>query len=190
VTVPVSISSNPGIAGFRVRLTYDSAKLEPVGIVQADLCPGAVHEIITEGGSSYVQVFWYNTYNENITADGVLFSVNFKIAAEFTEGSAPLRLSYTPGDISNSEFKDVSPVCEDGSVTIKIIMYGDIYTDQKINTKDILKLSQYLAGWNVTMTEDERKAADVFYDQKINTKDILLLSQYLAGWNVKIGPVD
>jgi hypothetical protein len=69
-------------------------------------------------------------------------------------------------------------------------MYGDIYTDQKINTKDILKLSQYLAGWNVTMTADELKAADVYYDQKINTKDILLLSQYLAGWNVKVGPVD
>jgi hypothetical protein len=171
-------------------LAYDSAKLEPVGIVQADLCPGAVHEIITEGGSTYVQVFWHNTLNKNITTDGVLFNLRFKIAEGSPEGSTPLRLSYIPGDISNIEFKDVNPVCEDGSVTINIVLYGDIYTDQKVNTKDILKLSQYLAGWKVTMTDNELKAADVYYDQKINTKDILLLSQYLAGWNVKIGPAN
>jgi hypothetical protein len=173
-----------------VRLAYDSAKLEPVGIVQSDLCPGALYGIITEGGSTYVQVFWYNPPSTNITADGVLFNLRFKIAAGLPEGSTPLRLTYASGDISNSARDDVNPACEDGSVTIKNFMYGDIYTDGKINTKDILTLSQYLAGWNVTMTEDELKAADVHYDNKINTKDILLLSQYLAGWNVKLGPVD
>jgi hypothetical protein len=172
-------------------LAYDSAKLEPVGIVQSDLCPGVLDSVLTEGGSSYVQAFWYNTLSlTDITADGVLFNLRFKIAAEFTEGSTPLRLTYASGDISNSARDDVNPACEDGSVTIQTIMYGDIHTDQKINTKDILKLSQYLAGWNVAMTGDELNAADVHYDNKINTKDILLLSQYLAGWNVKIGPVD
>jgi hypothetical protein len=174
-----------------MRLAYDSAKLEPVGIVQADLCPGILYGIITEGGSTYVQVFWDNTLNTNITADGVLFSLRFKIAAGLPKGSTPLRLSYAPGDISNSASDDVNPVVQEGSVTIEIIIiYGDIYTDQKVNTKDILKLSQYLAGWDVTVTEDELEAADVYYDRRVNTKDILLLSQYLAGWNVKIGPAN
>lgn len=65
--------------------------------------------------------------------------------------------------------------------------WGDIYTDQQVDSKDAVKLAQYLAQWSITLSADERSAADVFYDGNIDSKDAVKLAQYLAGWDVTLG---
>ena len=70
---------------------------------------------------------------------------------------------------------------EDGDV------YGDIYKDGFVNSKDSIKLSQYLAKWNVSLNSVTTELADVFYDGNINSKDAIKLGQYLAKWNVTLG---
>ena len=68
-------------------------------------------------------------------------------------------------------------------VTYKI---GDIFEDDAVNSKDAIKLSQYLAKWSVSLTDDQKSAADIFVDGNINSKDSIKLSQYLAKWNVTL----
>jgi len=68
------------------------------------------------------------------------------------------------------------------------ILYGDIFSDGVIDSRDVVKLAQYLAGWpSAVLSEQERKAADTFVDGVIDSKDIVKLAQYLAGWPVNLG---
>lgn len=64
------------------------------------------------------------------------------------------------------------------------INYGDANSDGSIDIKDIVLLSQYLAGWNVTV---DNTLSDCNSDCKLNIKDVVLLAQYLAGWDVILG---
>ena len=60
---------------------------------------------------------------------------------------------------------------------------GDVNGDGTVDTKDSVLLSQYLAGWDVTIS---MRASDCNGDGTVDTKDSVLLSQYLAGWDVKL----
>ena len=60
------------------------------------------------------------------------------------------------------------------------VLKGDIFQDGKINSKDAVKLAQYLAKWDITLTEAEKLSADVVADGVINAKDAVKLAQLLA----------
>ena len=66
-------------------------------------------------------------------------------------------------------------------------VYGDLNGDSEIDAKDAVRLSQYLAKWDIDFTAEDEKNADVFFDGVINVADAVKLAQYLAGWNVKLG---
>lgn len=63
---------------------------------------------------------------------------------------------------------------------------GDVFCDESVNSKDSIKLSQYLAKWSVDLTSDEMISADIVTDGLINSKDSIKLAQYLAKWNVSL----
>lgn len=63
---------------------------------------------------------------------------------------------------------------------------GDVFCDETVNSKDSIKLSQYLAKWSVDLTSDEMISADIVTDGLINSKDSIKLAQYLAKWNVSL----
>ena len=69
------------------------------------------------------------------------------------------------------------------------ILYGDVFADGEINSKDLTLLAQYLAGWPFDLSMDllNLEAADVYVDGVIDTKDVVKLAQYLAGWTVVLG---
>lgn len=62
-------------------------------------------------------------------------------------------------------------------------MPGDINNDGKVNLRDVIRLNQYVAGWNVTV---DSGSTDVNGDGKTNLRDVIRLNQYVAGWNVSI----
>ncbi|WP_255884424.1 dockerin type I repeat-containing protein, partial [Ruminococcus sp. zg-921] len=60
---------------------------------------------------------------------------------------------------------------------------GDINEDGKVNLRDVIRLNQFVAGWNVKVNEG---AKDVNGDGKVNLRDVIRLNQYVAGWDVNI----
>ncbi len=63
---------------------------------------------------------------------------------------------------------------------------GDINGDGSIDTHDAILLSQYLAGWRVSI---DKTMADVSGDYKVSAIDAVLFAQYLAEWDVKFAEV-
>lgn len=63
----------------------------------------------------------------------------------------------------------------------EIIVLGDADNDGKVEVKDRVYLTRYLANWagyeNVNVN-----AADVNQDNQVNTKDRIILSRHLANW--------
>ena len=70
-----------------------------------------------------------------------------------------------------------------GGVDVDAYVPGDLDGNGKVQTKDLILLKRFIAGWNVTCNE---LAADVNRDGKTNMKDVVLLSRYLTGWDVEL----
>ena len=67
--------------------------------------------------------------------------------------------------------------------TVGTFTYGDMNLDGFINAKDAVVLAQFLADWDLGLSEASISAGDVFYDGKVNATDAVLLAQYLASWS-------
>lgn len=190
ITVPVTITDNPGIAGFRVRIYYDKSVLVPKSIKKgAVLTAGRITSNIDEPGIDlneleFVSAVWENS--ADMTQDGVLFNVTFEVKSIAPEGKYDISLEYDKGEITtvseNVAYYDVMPNVINGSVTISDILKGDINLDRKVNPRDAIVLSQYLAGWRIVLDEKQITAADVFTDLRLNAKDSVKLSQMLLGY--------
>ncbi len=191
VTVPVVISNNPGIAAFKLKVTYDKERLVPVSITKGSILTGSITSNIQQGGDmtrfDYVTAYWDNP--SDFTADGELFNVTFKINDSAEEGNIPVGISYVKGEVANQKYEDVDLNVTEGNVSVRNVMMGDTFEDGEVNSKDGLKLRQYLAEWAVNLSEREKAAADVFKDGEINSKDGLKLRQYLAEWDVSLETV-
>ena len=98
--------------------------------------------------------------------------------------------------IAETEFTEASCVSEKLTFENKIIgddveidmgtffpIVGDINVDQVVNLKDLITLSQYVAGWDV---EVNKSALDVNGDGNVNLTDVNHLSKHLAGWDVEL----
>lgn len=189
VTVPISITNNPGIATFNLQINYDKAELKPVSIEMGEaLTAGTLTSNLQQGGDlsrfDFVSAYWNNP--SDITNDGIILNVAFQINENALEGDIPITITFNKGDAANQNLEDIELNIINGGITVKTIIMGDVDSDGAVNSRDGLKLSQYLAKWDIDMTPTELAAADVEADGKIDSKDGLKLSQYLAKWDVSI----
>ncbi len=66
------------------------------------------------------------------------------------------------------------------------ILYGDIDNNGKVEISDLTMLSLYMLQ-DITLTEEQLKAADVSFDKKINMADIATLTQFIKGDDITLG---
>lgn len=64
---------------------------------------------------------------------------------------------------------------------------GDIERDGEVNVKDLVKLTKYLAGFDVALTDTEKKLADVNGDGVVDSRDAVKIARYIAGKEIKLG---
>ena len=66
------------------------------------------------------------------------------------------------------------------SVDYTIVLLGDVYTDKRVNMKDLARLQMHLNDPSVTA---DAAAADLNCDKKVNMKDYVSLQRYLNNWD-------
>ena len=61
------------------------------------------------------------------------------------------------------------------------VLKGDVNLDGSVNMKDLTLLQRYINGYNITLDENQMKAADMNDDGSINMKDQIALQRLING---------
>lgn len=96
VTVPVSISGNPGIAGYCLKVNYDANTLTLNSITAGSLISG--NGTFTVNSKENI-AGWYTS--NNLLEDGELMELNFTVKENVAEGNIPVSVSLD-GDLDSS----------------------------------------------------------------------------------------
>ena len=140
VDIPITITNNPGIAGFSLTINYDKEKLIPVAIEKSDmLIDGNFASNLdeTEDGSGLNQVTatWSDT--DLITEDGTLFNIMFVVNDNVAVGETlPVEISYDIDDICDRYLNSIETTVDQGEISIIEFTEddpgSDVVTDAKL----------------------------------------------------------
>ena len=111
ILIPVNISDNPGIMGFKVTASYPSELLEITGVAAGSVTTKG--SFIHNAGkvSGQTDVIWYAT--EQTAENGSLFILTVKPTEKFVEGeSTQITLSFSQADTFNEKYEDVIFDCK------------------------------------------------------------------------------
>ena len=181
IKVTISIEENPGVASLILQIAYDNSLLTLTSVEYNSTIGGQT--VNPSNLSSPVTLYWINAF-ENMSDDAVFATLTFKANENSMVGaSSNIVISYNADDIYNIDEENISLNIQNGKVTIIDYVPGDINGDGELNNKDVTRLMQYFAGWDVEVNE---ATLDVNGDGSLNNKDTSRLMQYLAGWDVVI----
>ena len=179
VTVDVSLKNNPGIISMMLHLSYDDA-LTLVSIGDTGLMPGRVHGDVTD------TLLWDSgTSTENLTVNGVIATLTFKVDENAEPGEYGIRFTYNndESDIINADFEPVDFAVVNGKIKVSNVIIGDVDMSGSVNAKDRVVLGRYLTHWpGFDDTTCSVLAADVNGDGKVNALDRVILGRYLTHW--------
>ncbi|MBR5527882.1 MAG: Ig-like domain-containing protein, partial [Clostridia bacterium] len=177
VKVDITFMNNPGIAllGFKVNYDKNVMTLKSVqnGIIFDNF-----------DGNAEKNPFSFIAYNDtaNEKGNGTLVTLEFEIKEDCPNGDYDITISDV--EIININEQTIDYVCENGKITVRDFLSGDVTGDFVINRQDLLRLAKYFAGWDVEIDE---MASDVTADGNVNRQDLLRLAKYFAGWDVALG---
>ncbi|MBQ7726143.1 MAG: hypothetical protein IJT66_03260 [Clostridia bacterium] len=112
VRIPLTVSGNPGFMGAVLELTYDSDVLQYVGLEQSG--------IFTDCDASDEQgkLTLVDLENKDVTENGTLVYVNFKVKAG-SSGTSAINLNIAKTGICNYEEQPLDCQAKSGTVTIQ-----------------------------------------------------------------------
>ena len=119
VTVKVEMKNNPGVISVALDVNYDTDKLELVACEDAKLLPNST---FSKNYTAYPYFMSWedSTAEENITVNGTLATLTFKIKADCAVGEeAEISVSYDPENIYDVDLDNVTFASVDGSVTVE-----------------------------------------------------------------------
>ncbi len=127
VNVPITIENNSGVAGFHLKMDYDKEYITPTAIEGGNIIGNDIVSNLPEDGSGMAATdtlsFQWNE-PDNITEDGVLCTVQFKVADSYQDGRPlPIQLSCEENDpiccVSGTNINDVNVIMHSGGINIK-----------------------------------------------------------------------
>ena len=111
VAVPICIKNNPGIAGYKLKIGFDSKTLSPERIEDSTSYSGELNNLGIK--SSEISVIWINYSQNDVTENGELFTLYFKV---LKEGIHNVSVTYSKADTFNNAFEEIEFTCIGGKV--------------------------------------------------------------------------
>lgn len=194
VNIAVTIKNNPGILGATLKFSYD----DNLTLLNASSGEAFSALTMTKPGnlSSPCNFVWDGQdLNDDDIKDGNVITLKFAINENTAAGTkCMINVSYDSGDIVDKNLSAINPELVNGCITVIDYLPGDLNSDRKINSTDIIMLRRHIAGkYEQTINE---LAGDVNADGKFNSTDIIMLRRYVAdgcqtlpgGYNVELKP--
>ena len=147
-TVPIYLSDNPGIMGYKVSIEYPKG-VEVKSINRGTLCQtGNFNTSLENHSENKIDIVWSNT--ENISEDGSLFIISLKAGKETI--NKELKISYSKDDTFNEEWQDVALFCTGMS-------FVETESSQTVISKDLISDRDYEYIKTVIENEIENSGA-------------------------------
>lgn len=176
VTVPVTLTNNPGLITAKITLTFDDTRLQLVSAEDTGLLAGGVF------GDTMVSPYALTWEKGDQTADntenGILANLTFKVLDGAAVGTAALTAEVS--DTGNTAMESVALSVTDGAVNVTDYFPGDVNSDGTVELLDVTVLRRFIAGW--TGVTVDQAAADLNGDGEIGLDDAVILRRHLAGW--------
>lgn len=187
VDVNVYVTSNPGIMGATLQITYD----ESLTLVGAENGEAFSALDMTHPGK-YVSGCKFNwdalELAEEEIVDGIILTLTFEVAEDVdVNKNLEISLSCNTSDVFNSSFEDVTIAFVTGGVAVINYLPGDVNSDDVVNAKDVIFLRRHITGgYDIEINES---AGDVNNDGNLNSKDVILIRRYITGgYDVELLP--
>lgn len=189
VEITVSTANNSGIISAKVLIAYDANVLQLVSAAQgtdltgADLGPTTQNPFI---------VNWEDTVApENITTNGVMATLTFKILDTAAAGRTYITLTYDPDDVYDYDFNNVEFATVAGCVTVEssevdfpsaVTNKGSSIRLDSTNTTTGLRFGATLSKTELGIEGEYNysKDADVIFGTLMIPKNILEKTGYLS----------
>lgn len=186
VAVTVSVKNNPGFVSLNFDIIYDNALTLTKITPSSDVTAAGGQLLLPTELNSPVNVFWMPGMEDYTNRDFKFVELTFSVKENVTSYiTSEISISYDPENIYNKQTNNVDCKIENGGVVISPCFPGDIDGNNKVNSKDVFRLMQHIAKWDVPVNE---LVLDVNGDGKVNSKDVFRLMQYIAKWDVVIFP--
>lgn len=163
VRIPVSVTKNKGMAGLSIQFNYDKSVFENPRIEDTEW--GGYWNSNTNNG---IKAIWLGTENE--TSTGHVFDLLLDVKDTAAEGSYSITGAVDQDNTFNNNQQDVILAVQPGTVTVSQYLLGDVNLDGKVNNRDALMISQYVAE-KITFNSTQLSAADFNGDGKVNNRD-------------------
>lgn len=179
VKVTISLQDNPGIITAKLKLQYDTNKLQLLSATDRGLLND--HVFSNDLTKNPYTLSWDDALaTSNNSGNGEIVILTFKVL-ECDAGKTDITITYEEDEIYDYNLNNVFFEIQNGQVEILDYISGDVNNDGVINIKDATLLRRYVAEWDgVTVN---MLAADVNRDGVVNIKDATILRRYVAEWD-------
>ncbi len=180
VTIPLTLTNNPGIASVGFEIAYDSTVFEYVDFNAEAIFPKSAVEInATQSGALIVSI------NDavNHTGDGVLLQLTFRVLSTAQPGTYALALDIdsAPGiyGMYNESYAELTCAVRSGVITVRNVIRGDVDGSGSLNRADLVKMARYFARYQDAQDLDTL-AADTDGDGRLTRADLVKMARYFA----------
>ena len=183
VELTVSVEDNTGFGSLELTIAFDKNVLEFVG-AECELS-GGMAQFTPASAADGFAVLTY-TDIENVTADGAVFTLIFRIKGGAPSGESPLTLSLGDGSFAYDgyDMKDFTASLQNGSVkvneAVSTVLLGDVDLDGDVDAKDLTVFARHLAKIEIITDKNALLNADINKDGNISAEDLTKLARHLA----------
>lgn len=113
IKIPVKISGNSGLMGYKIFLSYDTYSISTSRLVNNTIWNGIFDYNISNG---LITVVWNG--KQNIDANGTLFEIEGKVLENTLIGTEIIEVSYSEVDTYDDSWTDVALDCSDIKINV------------------------------------------------------------------------
>lgn len=179
ITIPVTMTDNPGLAGLSHTIQFDPEVLRFESVEMAGSLAGREPAVNAEkADAGQVSLVWFSP--TDALGDGPAYILTFTILETAPLGSSDVRLSFGGRDNMNADLVPILFSVINGRVQVVDYILGDVDGNGSLGMMDALLLAQVLSGQSIELDDAQRLAADTDQNGVVELADVILLSQWLA----------
>lgn len=167
-TVEVGVTNNPGVAAMTILVDYDESIMTLTGITSSSSM-----QVVTAEDAPNKAVL-LNMTGDVTEAQKSLAVLAFAVKEDASAGQTSISVSCEDSSNFNAELVEWQ-----GSEPLQLLVHkgllGDVNSDGKLSTQDVILLSRYVLSAN--SVKIDTSVADMNGDGRINSQDIVLLCQ-------------